>query len=287
MTELIEWNNEHLLDERMVGASSGSTKTRTGNNTAVYSTYFNDSWGFAKTVVPEGADKAIVVGVIPDKTVHPNAYIASDSAPTMDNRSFAFTSNLSHPAAAAALLDIITTEEWHTLTQWGTQTTDDLGKESTTGSYFVDADGNKVMTDIGSASTGNGDSFITYGRNLFCYYRLPWIGNTYDLYEDEVCCDVDESGEMHKAFMTARNEWTLDHPDQPNAYFAVPTSEETMLLAQYESDYQALSKEIFYDLITGERSIDEWDDIIEELDDAGMTAMEEVYQARFDRYLGK
>ena len=60
-----------------------------------------------------------------------------------------------------------------------------------------------------------------------------------------------------------------------------------MLLAQYESDYQALSKEIFYDLITGERSIDEWDDIIEELDDAGMTAMEEVYQARFDRYLGK
>lgn len=284
MTELIEWYNEGLMDDRMVGASSGSTATRTGNNTAVYSAYFNDNWGFAKTVVPEGADPALIVGIIPDKTVHPNAYIASDSAPTMDNRSMAFTSNLSHPAAAAALLDIATSEEFGVLMMWGTPITDDKGKDSTTGTYFINADGNYEYTNV-DMGTGNGDSFMTYGANLMGYYVLPRVGNVYDLVEDENCCLDDPSGEMLKQFKTARNEWTLDHPDQPNAYYAVPTDEETMLLSQYESDFQALSKELFYDVLTGARSIEEWDDIIAELDDAGMTAMEEVYQARFSRFL--
>lgn len=286
MTEIIEWNKEGLLDERMVGASSGSTKTRTGNNTAVYPAYFNDNWGFAKCVVPEGADPALIVGIIPDKTVHPNAYIASDSAPTMDNRSMAFTSNLSHPAAAAALLDIVTSDEYGVLMMWGTPITDDKGKDSTTGTYFINAEGKYEYTNV-DMGTGNGDSYMTYGANLMGYYVLPRVGNVYDLVEDENCCDVDASGEMLKAFKIARDttKWTLDHPDQPNAYYAVPTNEETMLLSQFESDYQALSKEIFYDLITGERSIDEWDDIIAELDDAGMSDMEAVYQARFDRFL--
>lgn len=283
MTELIEWYNEGLLDDRMVGATSGSTATRNGNNTAVYSAYFNDNWGFANTVVPEGADRAVVIGVIPDTTVHPDAYIASDAAPTMDNRSFAFTANLSHPAAAAALLDIITSEEWHVLTQWGTEVTDGLGAASTSGSYFINDAGEYEYVDA-PLGTGNGDSFLTYGRNLFCYYALPWIGNTYDLKEDEVCCD-DEDGKMLEQFLTARNEWTLDHPDQPASYLSVPTDEETMLLSQFEADYQALSKEIWYELITGDRDIEDWDEIIEELDEAGMSDIEAVYQARFDRFL--
>ena len=288
MTELIEWYNEGLLDERMVGASSGSTATRTGNNTAIYSTYFNDNWSFAKTVVPEGADPALIVGIIPDKTVHANAYIASDSAPTMDNRSLAFTSNLSHPAAAAALVDIVTSDEFGVLMMWGTPITDDKGKDSTTGTYFINADGNYEFTNV-NMGTGNGDSYMTFGANLMGYYILPRVGNVYDLVEDEYTCNVDPSGEMLKAFMTARDEskWTLGYPDQPNAYFAVPTDEETMLLSQYESDFKALSMEIFYDLITGERSIDDWDAIIAELEDAGMSDMEAVYQARFDRFLAE
>lgn len=283
MEKAAEWYAEGLYCIEMVGATSGSTKWRTGNTVAVYPAYFNDNWGFAKCVVPEGKDPAVVVGVIPDKTVHPNAYIASDSAPTMDNRSFAFTSNLSHPAAAAALLDIITTEEWHTLVQWGTKITDDKGKDSTTGSYFINAEGNKEYTNV-DLGTGNGDSFMTYGRNLFCYYALPWIGNTYDLKEDEVCCD-DEEGKMHEMFLEARANWTLDHPDQPNAYYATPTSEETMLLAAVESDFQALSKEIFYDLVTGARPMSDWDDCIAELEEAGLSDIEAVYQARFDRFM--
>lgn len=288
MTELIEWYNEGLLDERMVGASSGSTATRTGNNTAIYSTYFNDNWSFAKTVVPEGADPALIVGIIPDKTVHANAYIASDSAPTMDNRSLAFTSNLSHPAAAAALVDIVTSDEFGVLMMWGTPITDDKGKDSTTGTYFINADGEYEYTNV-DMGTGNGDSYMTFGANLMGNNILPRVGNVYDLVEDEYTCNVDPSGEMLKAFMTARDEskWTLGYPDQPNAYFAVPTDEETMLLSQYESDFKALSMEIFYDLITGERSIDDWDAIIAELEDAGMSDMEAVYQARFDRFLAE
>ena len=289
MEYLIDWNEKGYFPETMVGGSSGSTKYRTGNKTAVYSAYFCDNWGFVNCAVQEGAAPACLIGVLPDTTVCPEAYLANDSAPTMDNQSLCFTSNLSHPAAAAALLDIITDAKYAELMQWGTLITDDLGEESTTGSYFIDADGNKVMTKVGMDLSNANKTFITYGANVFGYYVLPTVGQVYNLEEDENLCfqgtASDPTGRMHEVFVEGMS-WAKTYPDQVGGYLATPTAEEAMALTIYEPIFQELSKELFYDLVTGEISIDDWADVIDQLNDEGyMDEIQAIYQARFDRYL--
>ena len=290
MELLIDWNEKGFFPDDMVGGSSGSTKYRTRNQTAVYNAYFCDNWSMVNTEVQEGAKPAVLIGVLPDKTVHPDAYLANDSAPTMDNVSLCFTSNLSHPAAAAALLDIITDAKYAELMEYGTLTTDDLGKDSVTGSYFIDADGKKVHTTIGADLSNAKNTFITFGANVFGYYVLPTVGQVYNLESDELLClgpdgAFDPTGRMHEVFVEGMS-WPKTYPDQIGGYLATPTAEEAMALTIYEPIFEELSKELFYSLITGETPMSEWDDVIEQLKDEGyMDEIAEIYQARFSRYL--
>lgn len=247
---LKSWVDQGLVPEDMVGGSSGSTKYRIENKVAVYNTYFCNNWGFGKTTVPDGAADPIVIGVLPDKTAHPDAYIAFDSAPTYDNRSFAFTSNLNDPAAAAVLLDILTSDEWKTC------------KEQSTESY----DG------------------IPVANELFGYGVFPEMDREYDILLDEECCDIDTSGTMGKIFREAMNEWQTVYPDQTVPYYAIPTATEAQIIEDYEADFIEVSKTIFYDLITGARSVDDWDSVISELNAAGMQDLKDVYQARATRF---
>ena len=61
-----------------------------------------------------------------------------------------------------------------------------------------------------------------------------------------------------------------------------------MLLSVCEPIFQEVSREIFLDLLQGYRSMDDWDECIQLLNEIGHLAeIQAVYQARYDRYLGK
>ena len=62
------------------------------------------------------------------------------------------------------------------------------------------------------------------------------------------------------------------------------TTGDNSIRLKYEADFIAVSKTIFYDLITGVRSIDDWDSVISDLNAAGMQDLKDVYQARADRF---
>ena len=280
MELLIDWNSKGYFPEDLIGGKSGSTKYRTRNQTAVYNTYFCDNWGMHNTSVQEGAAPAVLCGVLPDLTVHPNAYIATDSPVTMDETSLCFTSNLSHPAAAAALLDLMYSSEFAHLLQWGTE-----------GDTFEYVDGKEVLLPTGSDLSCS-ERYKVIGKYLFSYYVLPDVRELYDIREDELLCypenSHDSSGEMHRVFIEALTQWTPTYPDQIDSFLAVATPEETMLLSFFEPIFQELSKEIFFDLITGKISMNQWDDCIQRLNEEGyMAQIQAVYQARYDRYLGK
>lgn len=276
VAKIIEWLEKGIIPEDRIGNSSGTTAYRNGNKVAAYSTYHCDNWSLTNTVVPEGKAPAVLIGTNPDLTVHPNAYMPNDSAPTMDNRSLAFTKNLNHPAAAAALLDILTSDEYFELIQWGTE-----------GESFIYVNGNKTLIngadDYGNAASTN----IMIGNAVFSFGVFSCMGNVYDLLGDENLCSVDASGRMRKQFQAAMNEWDVIYPDQPAAYYAIPTPEENEILTEKEADFLQLSGEIFVSFLTGERSLDDWDAAIDELKTAGLDDLLAVYEARAARFIEK
>ena len=277
IAKIQDWLAKGLIPEDRIGKSSGTTAYRTANKVAVYDTYHCDNWSLGVTVVPEGAAKASLIGTNPDKTLYPDAYMATDSAPTMDNRSFAFTKNLSHPAAAAALLDIISSEEFKELIHWGTE-----------GESFIVVNGNKQLINGADAYENAAETNIMVGQAVFSFGILPAIGNTYDLISDEDLCDVDPTGRMRKQFQAAYKEYPVVYPDQPAAYYAVPTPEENEYLAAHEADFTQLSGEIFVSFLTGERDLEkDWDSAIAELEAAGLKDLLAIYQARADRFAEK
>ena len=49
----------------------------------------------------------------------------------------------------------------------------------------------------------------------------------------------------------------------------------------------AASQQAISALVLNQKSVDEIDSIVATLDSAGLTEVEKVYQARYDRFLGK
>ena len=277
IAKIIDWLEKGIIEQDRIGKSSGTTAYRNGNKVAMYSTYFCDNWSLTNCLVPEGASQAILIGTQPDLTVHPDAFMGYDSAPTMDNRSLAFTKNLSHPAAAAALLDIISSPEYGELVMWGTE-----------GESFVTINGNKTYIngaeDYGNAASTN----IMTGNAVFSFGIFPSMAaGVVDVWTDAASCTGhDASGRMQKAVEEAYTGYDIIYPNQPTSYFAIPTPEENQVLAEKEAEFLQLSGEVFVSFLTGERDLEtDWDSAIAELEAAGLKEIMEVYQARTDRFM--
>ena len=276
IAKIQDWLAKGIIPEDRIGKSSGTTAYRNGNMVAAMTDYSCNNWSLTNCAVPEGKSHAILIGTIADTTVHPNFYMGHDSAPTMDNRSFAFTKNLSHPAAAAALLDIISSQAYSDLIQWGTE-----------GESYAVINGNKVLIngaeDYGNAASTN----IMIGNAIFSFGVLPCVGNIYDLLSDENLCTVDPSGRMQKVFQESMK-IDVVYPNQSGAYYAVPTPEENEYLTEHEAEYLQMSGEIFVSFLTGERDLEkDWDSAIAELESYGLKDILEIYQARADRFCEK
>ena len=277
IAKIIDWLDKGIIEQDRIGKSSGTTAYRNGNKVALYHTYFCDNWSLTNCEVPEGASQAILIGTQPDMTVHTEAYMGFDSAPTMDNRSLAFTKNLSHPAAAAALLDIISSPEYGELILWGTE-----------GESYIVVNGNKQYIN-GAEDYGNAaETNIMTGNAVFTFGVFPSMAaGIVDVWTDAASCTGhDASGRMQKHVEKAYTEYDVIYPNQPTSYFAIPTPEENEVLSAKEADYLQLSGEIFVSFLTGERDLEkDWDSAIAELEAAGLKEILAIYQARTDRFM--
>ena len=272
---LLRWLEEGYIDKACIGADSTYTWRQTNQcatraQMLVYNTY--DS-----TEVPPGADRAQQIGVIPDTSVHPNAYIARMPNSTGKHADMAFTSALSSKRAAAELLDLLLSEEFESLMEWGTE-----------GDNYVIINGKKQFIEGGklNCSIINGaERPVTNGEYYLSTGILPWIRQSYDLMSDEYLCCSDYTGRVLKEYQKAQT--------TPSIYFttsrdflAVPTPSESAVIAQYEEGFTALSQQIFQAILRGEIDIDtQWEShVLTPLREAGMEELLSVYQTRADRY---
>jgi hypothetical protein len=71
------------------------------------------------------------------------------------------------------------------------------------------------------------------------------------------------------------------HVSQP---VAMQTAEETAALDRIVTTLETYSQELMVDLIIGNRSIDDFDKYIAEMQSLGLDEYISIYQARYDRY---
>ena len=273
LKKVIEWLDKGYIPADCVGATSLS-KYRKANACALYGGYFCDNWSLVGCEVPEGAAAPNLCGIIPDTTVHPDAYMGHDAAPQIDVRTLAFNANVDKEAAAR-YLDMVTSDEYMEMIIYGT--------EGDTFDY--DANGNPVWKEEYAGNNYNPtDPTIQLGRTLLSNGITPELHKNFHAEEDEALCDTDlELKTYQEAFWIP-----VKYTNQPAAFLSVPTPEETEALTLIETEYTTLAEEIFVAIILGEIDIDtEWDSkVIEPLKAAGMDEIKEIYQNRLTRMVG-
>lgn len=275
LNALMELVDLGLIPADFIGAESGGSSMRAKNQCAAYAGYYCDNWSLASCPKYDGqTDFPNLIGIKPDTTVHPDAYLGHDAAPQIDVRVELFSAKCDIEAAAR-FLDMVTSDEYMHMLKWGTE-----GE-----SFAYNAKGEEVYFE------GSGDYAIlltnpmaTTGRPLLSNGFVPELHKVFHAEEDEAICDTEAELKRYQDTFW----WPVSYTNQPNAFMATPTAEETATLNALETEYLLLSSEIFMEIITGAIDINDdaqWATVIERLEEGGMLDILEVYQARHDRMI--
>lgn len=266
------WIDEGLISADAIGATSESPWYK-NNKAATYASYYCNSWSITTSncPVPDGADAPNIVGVTPDLTVHPDAYLGHDSSPTMDNRKMIVSAN-ADLEAVAHVLDVLFSDEWNEMLTWG--------KEGY--SYMVNGDGNKVYINGAGNHTSLATGDVVHGRPVISFGIFPDVFGIYDLTSDEAECNT----ELELAqFQKGQNEYPVIYPNQTSSYLAVATEEELEVINEKLAEFETVSDQLYVDILLGNYDVDkDWDTIMATLNAAGMQELKEVYQARYSRW---
>ena len=121
-----------------------------------------------------------------------------------------------------------------------------------------------------------------------CHYqRLPRI---LTVHAQEVTNNIlDISEDLIETAYQGRDKLYRDNCEFNNYFPQIPaTEEETETLNIYSADVDKIYRETISGLITGTADIDSaWDSYLAQLEAAGLSKITEVYQAQYDRYIGK
>ena len=273
LNKLKEFIAKNYISVDQIGSTWNDDTYFARNQTAAYGSYYCDNWSLTSCPKYEGqTDFPNLIGIYPDKAAHPDAYLGHDAAPQIDVRVQAFTSKCDIEAAAR-FLDMVLSEEYNHMLKWGTEGD----------SFYYDADGKEVFCE--GAGEYTTDPQKMNGRLLLCNSFVPHLYTIFDATSDEAMCDTDAELQVYRESFW----WPVSYTNQPNAFLANPTSEETIILNEKQLEYQALSEEIFVSILQGEIDINndaEWQSkVIKPLEDAGMLEILEVYQNRHDRMM--
>lgn len=263
-----EWIDKgYLYSETMDG---DMTTLINNDRLAFLGSYFRDYLS-----VPSISDGHLeyfsLVGVLPDKTLYPNAYVCRDVTTITDRRSMAITSACQDHEAAAAFLDIITSEEFELLLQWGVE---GYG-------FCYNSDGEKL--DFSSMVDAQYALLYLDGEEYLGGEVFPNMFEIYDMNKnDDAACRTELQLQQH----LAGTAWDASFAADANHFFAAPTKEELAILASLDS-YTKLSRDIFHSILLGQIDIDtQWEShVLQPLKAAGMEELKAVYQAQFDRFM--
>ena len=258
---------EGLMDTSLLGAPGDQLdKVVAENKAAALYTYAMQTWFEPST----GIEDARYLPIGPLKAVDGVEPVNAIEPPFLSYNRWAFTKECEDLEAAAALLDILSSEEYEILTQWGVE-----------GESHEIVDGERQLLPIAlndaweqAAEEGRtiGD-FLWANGSMFPKRRFVPM-------ENEIGVVPEYKAEYQRAIIDY-------HPTVPLGtanYFPVPTIEQVERKLEIITDLTTQSEELATGLILGQLSLDDWDAHIDSLKALGLDDLLEIDQSLLDRF---
>ena len=265
--------NEGLLYADKIGSDTNTDQLQNENKvSALY--YYPVGTYVESPMIAAGYEDAYYVGIEPFNAVEGVNAFYSEETPYLVYMKYAVTNAASDKLdAVAKVFDTIYDDEMLNLIDWGIE-----------GETYEEVDGTRKRL--------NGDlSFAElWDKNLsdfdhFARFFFPTMRHNERMDEIE---RTRAAGWPEKAdFELNTADYEYKTPNDNSGYYALPTAEETQILAEYTTDLGTYSRELAANLTLGRASLDDWDTYIEELKNLGLDEVIAVRQAQLDRANGK
>ena len=180
-----------------------------------------------------------------------------------------------NPEAVTRLMDYVYTDRYAMLDQYGIEGVN----------YEYDENGNIVTLQVPEedAATAVNLSNASIGR-----FALPSmvVNPAVEKRVNETSTPYMQEKELWRYnFYTELYE--IADPVYAWGNWAAPTEEESAFLSEHQTELETYASELLADLVLGNKSLDNLDEYLQELDDLGLQEYLEIMQARHNRVIGK
>lgn len=280
--EYISYMNS-LYEAGLLVDITNQTNTRlAANQMSGEANWAAQTWEEPSIQVQEGAAAPYLEPIVIQAVDGTEPLVRLQSGENLMTRTYAVTNECEDLEAVARLLDYMCSPEYVELTEHGVEGV------------------NFTRTETGDYQQLSGDDIDNSIMSLM--YGSLWNSNVLprmDLNKDmstELVAGIQlgkdagiEEGYQAKADFA---DWVfteyMDHTVNysPLTMFAVATTEETQRTSEILTDLDTYSQELLTKLILGQKSLDDWDSYIEDLQRLGLDELIEIYQGRYDRTKG-
>lgn len=279
------WKSEHIQEyiafmNRLVSAGlvdtsdQGSQKAAENKIAGIFS-WYTDTWSEAGVTVADGDEHACYVPIYCKAVEGVEPSLLRQAGLQMGNIALAVTENCENLDAVGALFDFLTSEEYYVLTEWGikdyTYTEDDDGNRSKiSGESFEQ----QIMSTRSAPWTGIFPRREMVDRKAEANSMLNAANGDAAYLEDlELKVAIAEGSLLAENY--------FPHETVPN--LAVETTEEMEASNDIATDLKTYSSELLMKLILGDRSMDDWDSYISDMERLRLDEYVAIHAARYER----
>ena len=293
LTYINKLSSQGLFDPEMVGNENDTLRNKVANNQvgamgnyALASTYeplIEDLF----TGKQDDPDSPLYADIFPIEAVDGVTPLLALEDPVYIWDEFVITNQIPDNELAAAFMDVYYSDEHIDVINWGVE-----------GVNYEVIDGEKHWLLYQGSEGGDkqfkadmlndylqekADQRLSYGKILYSRYITADM-SYYDLWQSTNTCREQEWATQKADYQDATINYGHYTSIDVQGVLATPSVEETETTEMYWNDLDAASSEAISGLVLGTRSLDELDSIVESLDAMGLSEIEAIYQARYDRF---
>lgn len=273
---------QRLCEAGLLETSGQGSEKKAENKIAMNNNWWIETWEEPGITVPEGEAAPYLCGILCQGMEGVDPILSRQNGIQKGSYEFAVTDQ-ADPEAIGALLDYLASEEYSTLSEFGIE------------GYTFEKDENGVMKKF-AAGNGSGISEVEIMTKLPALWVndgiLPRVEITNREQELITCADAGKTmgypdGFVDKAKMIQDvydNEASYKYAMMDTkANLAAATDEENEKISELTADFETYYKELLTKLILGQKSMDDWDTYMQEMQELGLDELITITQNRYDR----
>lgn len=273
---------QRLCGAGLLETSGQGNEKKAENKIGLNNNWWIETWEEPGITVPEGEAAPYLCGILCQGMEGVEPILSRQNGIQKGSYEYAVTSQ-ADPEAIGALLDYLASEEYSTLSEFGIE------------GYTFEKDENGVMKKF-AAGNGSGISEVEIMTKLPALWVndsiLPRVEITNREQELITCREAGETMGYPEGFVDKAKiiQDVYDNEDSyqyammdTKANLAAATDEENEKISELTTDFETYYKELLTKLILGQKSLDDWDTYLTEMQELGLDELIAITQDRYDR----